>query len=130
MKEITTNKGTFLFVEVPDDAYDFRLGEIRAGSFVEYKTYDKFPTKKIIINLKKVKVKIISTTKDITEEQAENIVDFSDYPNRRVYQDYETKNEDWLDLGYFVETTKESLQSLIQANGLDVNKNYLILLKK
>jgi hypothetical protein len=130
MKEITTNKGTFLFVEVPDDACDFNVIMEILHIKIQKKGYSE--TKYIELSDKRILdfCKIISTTKDITEEQAENIVDFSDYPNRRVYQDYETKNEDWLDLGYFVETTKESLQSLIQTNSLDINKNYLILLKK
>jgi hypothetical protein len=67
---------------------------------------------------------IISTTKDITEEQAESIVDKENSLGEEYYKDYNFTQKSGT---YF--TAKESLQSLIQANGLDVNKNYLILKK-
>lgn len=80
------------------------------------------------------KFQIISTTKDITEKQAENIVEskiiysiklttYRDYMFLHSSSDYE--NEFLFD--YM--TAKESLKSLIQAHLLDVEKNYLILLK-
>lgn len=79
------------------------------------------------------KFKIIFTTKDITEEQAEEIVENHRYTIKlTTYRDYmflhgssDYENEFLFD--YM--TAKESLQSLIQANGLVVEKNYLILLK-
>lgn len=53
-----------------------------------------------------VNTKIICTTKDIIEELDQN------YYGTTLYT-----------------SAKESLQSLIQVNSLDINKNYLILLK-
>ena len=68
--------------------------------------------------------KIISTIKDITEEQAKSIVEFVSAVNGVGYRDYEI-----ITIVNHKETAKESLQSLIQANGLDITKNYLILKK-
>lgn len=68
------------------------------------------------------KSKIISTTKDISKEQAEKIVHFE--PNMG-WEDYMSS---FLEAGseYCLGTYKQSFQSLIEANGLDINKNYLI----
>lgn len=74
------------------------------------------------IKLPKGKWTRISTTKDITEEQAESIVEKPEYG---WYLTYTKGNMD----SYHSQTAKESLQSLIQANKLDINKNYLILKK-
>ena len=72
-------------------------------------------------------------TKDITEEQAESIVESHTYSSKlTTYRDYmflqgtpDYENE----LLFDYMTAKESLKSLIKANELDIEKNYLILLK-
>ena len=97
MKEIVTNKGTFLFIEIPQ----FELPNTLTS-----------------------KGEIISTTKDITEEQADFIVD--KVMNNQHYQNYNWKVfcDRWL------KTAKESLKSLMKKNELDVEKNYLIIKTK
>lgn len=91
--------------------------------------------------LPEISYEIIFTTKNISEEQAESIVfKYTDYETEReqllheMYENYLEKGNYWVQDSsgiklWAFKTAKESLQSLIQANGLDVNKNYLILLK-
>ena len=118
MKEIATNKGTFLFIEVPDDAENLRCHTNfnQVSYLIDFKAFE--------VKLPKGKWARISTTKDITEEQAESIVeeycDDEPIPSMMGFRNYEIYPA-------FSLTAKESLQSLIQANGLHVNKNYLIL---
>ena len=135
MKEINLPSDNYLFVEIPNDAYNFKQGKIRSGNFIQYQIKSKILTKIGNISLKKIKVEIISTTKDITEEQAESIVDKHPYYQDRWFNwNYKlTENSSLIEklrpltFSYSLSTAKESLQSLIQANGLDINKNYLIL---
>jgi hypothetical protein len=115
MKEIKLHNNTYLFVEVPFDATDFYYD----SWFTRYVNHSKGSIKF------DVNTEIISTTKDITEEQAESIVEkILGFGTKNQYKDYK------LDVNFSIYfTPKESLQSLIQANGLDINKNYLILKK-
>jgi hypothetical protein len=77
------------------------------------------------LNVTLLDYEVISTTKDITEEQAESIIEkVLGFGTKTQYKDYK------LDANFSIYfTAKESLQSLIQANGLEINKNYLILKK-
>jgi len=126
MKEINLPSGNYLFVEIPNDATDFHYD----SWFTRYINHSKGNIK-LDIN-----TEIISTTKDITEEQAESIVDKHPYYQDRWFNwNYKlTENSSLIEklrpltFSYSLSTAKESLQSLIQANGLDVNKTYLILL--
>lgn len=121
MKEIKTDKGNFLFIEVPDDAKGFSFGANSTWIYYYKKNYhNSFDHRHIEV---KFQTEIISTTKDILEKQAESIVDNELSIGELYYKDYDKIQKSGT---YF--TAKESLQSLIQANGLDINKNYLILL--
>lgn len=122
MKEITVNNITYLFVEVPDDAYDLGM---ETDCEVSYKIssgeYKRINTSSLdfIFNVNG----IIGFTKDITEEQVESIVEwFYDFDGIKGWYEYPDKKLVW-------NTAKESLQSLIQANELDITKNYIILRK-
>jgi hypothetical protein len=136
MKEINLPSGNYLFVEVPDDAEDFKIKPFFHFAFeLQYVAESKKlknPKYRHTGLFLKNNFEIISTTKDITEEQAIKLVENHKYPSVITYRDYmflhgtdDYEKEHLYD--YF--TAKESLQSLIQANGLDVNKNYLILKK-
>lgn len=127
MKKINLPSGNYLFVEVPDDAYEFRFSVKKEGHLI----YRQGKTKADFIQLDK-NYQIISTTKDITEEQAGSIVYHHVVNEAKYYSNYLPFNgQDFRDIiDNSFKTAKESLQSLIQANGMDVNKNYLILLKK
>lgn len=132
MKEINLPSGNYLFIEVPDDATNFKIvfedsikyysednsladGNDGKACYIKYKFFDEYKNEDIII----------STTKDITEEQAESVVEkVLGFGIRTQYKDYK------LDAGFSIYfTAKESLKSLIQVNGLSLEKNYLILKK-
>lgn len=129
MKEIIVNNTTYLFVKVPDDAYDLGM---ETDCEVSYKIssaeYKRINTSSLdfIFNVNG----IIGFTKDITEEQAGGIVEEAIEDEYQGYRHYHNKlyqtEDDWC--SHYLEA-KESLQSLIQANGLDITKNYLILRK-
>jgi len=135
-KEIKIKDKTYFFVEVPFDAHSFREKLIMdgAGLYVSYEPriepYSALQSVKISKDNKE-NYKIISTTKDITKKQAENIVEecCCSINDRVVYGfiDYWKKINNYQAGAYFL--AKESLKSLIQANELDIEKNYLILLK-
>lgn len=130
MKEINLPSGNYLFVEVPDDAYDFSNNLHSAQ--IDFLQDTPYKDSSIVIKDAVIlrdyyndKFEVISTTKDITEEQAGSIVDkVLGFGTRPQYKDYK------LDASFSIYfTAKESLQSLIQANGLSLEKNYLILKK-
>jgi len=131
-KEINLPSGNYLFVEVPDAFIPQRYGALDARNNCIWGKKERI-TYVVPIDEKDfsipyddmgIKPEIISTTKDITEEKFESICD-----------DYYLHTEDGDDLYYnflikefiYDSNFKESLQSLLQANSLDVNKNYLIL---
>ena len=135
MKEINLPSGNYLFVEIPNDVLQdrwFVVWDEENNTFnVEFQTNDK-PTY-TSLNTEK-DCYIISTTKDITEEQAERIVEFkleTLYPEgfepltTGGFRNYEIYSSPY----YNIQNAKKSIQSLIQVNGLDVNKNYLIVKK-
>jgi hypothetical protein len=125
MKEINLPSGNYLFIEIPNDVLQdrwFVVWDEENNTFnVEFQTNDK----PIYTSLNTEKdCYIISTTKDITEEQAGSIVEHKDlrYKNYKTFRWYSSNKGKSF-------RAKESLRSLIQANGLDINKNYLILKK-
>lgn len=135
MKEIIVNNNTYLFIllNVPEDAKDYWVNNIGCIRYSHNKDRESSVIEPIEIGkyLEKNEWVVISTTKDITEKQAKSIVRFE-----RTKAQY--KGEPYSDgYNYFFNdyklevlnygNAKESLQSLIQANGLDITKNYLIL---
>ena len=122
MKEIKLQNNTYLFVEIPKSAYNFSVYKYGITSQLRY-FYDGYQCDTTI---EKADWKIISTTKDITEEQVSEIV-YEVITNETKVGIQCFENYDIEEL--YCLTAKESLQSLIQANGLDITKNYLILLK-
>jgi hypothetical protein len=130
MKEINLPSGNYLFVEVPDDAYDFSNNLHSAQ--IDFLQDTPYKDSSIVIKDAVIlrdyyndKFEVISTTKDITEEQAYEIIDSCDDWG----EDDWSYNKNYITGDWLLKTAKESLQSLIQANGLDIDKNYLILKK-
>lgn len=127
-KEIKIKDKTYFFVEVLDDVKSYEIDE---GFLYCYDIEGKlsFALQAKLLGF----YKIISTTKDITEKQAENIIESKIYSKNIItYKDYmflHSSSDYEKELLFDYMTAKESLQSLIRANGLDVEKNYLILLK-
>ena len=130
MKEVNLPSGDYIFVEVPDDATDFK-DTLANGIFYKLPSgyIDSIYFDEISLNLK---FEIISTTNDITEEQCKNLIDDCDI-YAKCWKKYTYKGAK--DIGgqfnsdYSCWTAKESLQSLIQSVGLDIKNNYLILKK-
>jgi hypothetical protein len=147
MKEINLQDKTYLFVEVPDNAKNFELlnkGFNRSSALLnicwnnEEKCIPYIDENNPFKLYEETDFKIISTTKDITEEQRLSIIEehphsaeyweFAMMPLYLIYgkKQYKQKSK-MFDNG--TENDGKSLQSLIQAQGLDINKNYLILKK-
>jgi hypothetical protein len=135
MKEINLQDKTYLFVEQDLDSHSHSLRKMKTHAVIKYKresTGDSNWSDNIGgLNVTLLDYEVISTTKDITEEQAGSIVEKKIIPNQPLivgretyFKQYGYTRKGW---DFIYHTAKESLQSLIQANGLDVNKNYLIL---
>lgn len=145
--EIKTKKGIFLFVEVPDDVTWWEildnnlfkwLLDIDCNQFLQYGK-KKENIHSIYYNvdnfyLPSGKWISIGLLKNITEEQAESVIEFK---TETIYvEDFEShitsgyRNYNISYTGIFnFRKAKESLQSLIIVNKLDLDKNYLILKK-
>jgi len=130
MKEINLPSGNYLFVECRWE--NFRLwndySTFNENKPTQYLVFDLDKENKYIKLDKPKSFEIISTTKDITEEQAESIVDKILYSKGLSKTEHTTEYKNYHGGNSYL-WAYESLQSLIQANGLDVNKNYLILKK-
>jgi hypothetical protein len=123
MKEINTQKGIFYFVLVPDDAHDLGMEtECEVSYRISSGEYKRINTSSL--NFSFNVNGILGFTKDITEEQLLVILD----NQNGFWMNYIKSNPEKY-FQYWFDTSNESLQSLIQANGLDINKNYLILKK-
>ena len=145
MIKIKLKNNTYLFIEFDQDSHSHSLTKFKTHTVINYKrtlTGDSNWSENIGgVNVKLLNYEIISTTKDITEEQAESIVEkYTNYETETeqlldgMYEDYLEKGNYWVQDSsgtklWAFKTAKESLQSLIQSLGLDVNKNYLILQK-
>ena len=138
MKEINLPSGNYIFVEVPNDANNiiYHIHFNLVSYFIKEKPFE--------IRIPNGKWLKISTTNDITEEQAVLIAEkgikvIKGKPN--FDPEWETPSYQKLFMGYVVDnnekltklpvhqTAKKSLQSLIQSVGLDLKNNYLILKK-
>ena len=133
MKEIKLQNNTYLFVECEEDSHSHTLSKYKTHAVLHYKrTFtdgSEWSNNIGGANVILLDFEIISTTKDITEEQAVSIVLYTDIESHKLFVGGLFKNYNSKHPSYYCKTAKESLQSLIQANGLDINKNYLILLK-
>lgn len=139
-KEIKIKDNTYLFVEVPDDAIAWSIKYHMDGTKRSLRVSSLNDNYELCV-LEKECFEIISTIKNITKEQTESIVEkYTNYETEHeqlldgMYEDYLKKGNYWVQDNsgiklWAFKTAKESLQSLIQANKLDINKNYLILKK-
>jgi hypothetical protein len=120
MKEIKTGKGSWLFVEVPDDAKDISLTHKVKDFPIQLMTWNDSGGN-WHIKLPKGSYKFLATTKGISEEQAAGIADtlyLADKP--MAFENY----------GFGLpkyKTAHESLQSLLRSHELNPELNYAIL---
>ena len=128
MKEINLPSGNYIFVEVPNDALNFKI--IKLGIQGNYIWY-QFGSRNTDFRCDNID-KIISTTNDITEEQCKNLIDDCDI-YAKCWKKYTYKGAKDIagqfNSDYSCWTPKESLQSLIQSVEMDLKQNYLILKK-
>ena len=129
LNEIKTEKGTFLFVEVADDATAFKI-----ETLVEKYLHFLEPSINFMAHIgtsvclhSEEDFQIISTTKDITEEQMESIVGKVFCKCR--YGSFMTFSHPCKKECQYPISAIESFQALLCANKLELNKNYLILKK-
>lgn len=115
MKELREN---YWAVEVPDGAKNFRVGVDDGTPYFDY----LLGTISYVIKLEPGTWEIVCTSKEATEEQAEQIVEEVRLRGNIRYEDY-TREFMWQ------ETAIESLRSLLTSKGCDLNNNYLILKK-
>ena len=125
MKTITTAKGEFTFVEIPDKK-PTKNGEIDEEICI---VGHSAIFRGVTIHIPEGGFKGTYLFKTITEEHAIDIVDGyelypKEYPNYFVYENH-NKGSNIL---YF-ETAIESLHSLLQSEGLKTTQDYIILKK-
>jgi hypothetical protein len=135
MKEITTSKGTFLFVEVPDDAANISMssiGNLHYDHSFEGGVLNMHQMH--IVDLFDTSLKFICTTKNATEEQAEMVVDsVFDYCELSVNVsgdgfDCVGCNADGLG-DCAAKMTHPPLACLVKWEGLNTKNNYAIIQK-
>ena len=122
MKTIKIGKNTYTFIEVPNDARNFR--------------YDSWCTRYIVYDesgsiTPDFNSKIITTTNSITEEIAKNVIEKS-YYQLDYYKNYNVKSISSIDRAMRCtqcETALESFYSLMDSLELDRSKNYLLIEK-
>lgn len=117
MKQINN----LIVVEVPDDAYDFKIW--RTGITMDrsgvYYVICKPRNERVAKFSEKENIEILGTLSDLSEEECSRFVSkgYSKYKNyKEIYE-------------YNFETAKESLISLLQSDGVDTTKNLLIIEK-
>lgn len=112
--KVSTGKGTFVFAVVQDDWSDFELNEADSNVLM-------FCTPEAISHLvlPPGSYTFIGTTKDISEEQAGEIVS-NIFGEKNRWKDY-------VSLMIPCKTATESLRSLLIANNLSPELNYAIL---
>lgn len=106
------------FVEVPNDISVLQLTKTGDLSKIKKWNYNNE------IFLKNIKTSFL--TKLATEEDWKKIIDETNvgYAKLIVYRDYLSEEEDYL---FQLNTATESGLSLLKAEGLDLEKNYLII---
>ena len=129
-KEIETENGRILVIEVPEDAYDFEL------DYVNYtpQVFVNYGTKKGTLdfpltdgnNLDNLKFKILGKLSELSEEECSRFVEF--YKSEKVYRNYVGLLDQAWDCG---NSAKKSLISLLQSHKINVTDlNTILLIQK
>lgn len=135
MKTVNTNKGEFLFVEIPIDAYDFNLYHLVSGPlenpstrflyFVEWKQKSAPLSIMAKQQLGYDEYEIVATTENITKKQAATIVESIEVPEKgSFYKAYRDKH-----ITPFFINSINSFKTLLQFEELNAPR-YIILKKK
>jgi len=130
MIEVKIKDDSYLFVEVAKDSFDFCN---TFSGMIFYKKINKNyanTINKIFIYLRKdwasYKKTIIGDLMTLTKEQKTSIVECTN----GFYVDYKKRKETGSEIfDYLLEDVNESFLSLLLANNINTNMNYLILKK-
>ena len=136
-KEVILPSGNYLFVEVPNKDTIKYFWLCDRNRSLAYKEINELCIYSNLIpetywtsqNKHSINYKIISTTNDITEKQCESIVGkkfgdgYYEFVKPGMMRVASMKHS------FPFDTAKESLHSLIQANNLNIENNYLIIKK-
>jgi len=132
MNKITTHKGdTLILIEVPLDAYDFKLSDDYINGFqndicLVYEQEDGFTDITIMEDSKynADNFEIIGTTSTLTDKDVEPFVEQIIYVvkpyKRNTYHSYTSEYET-------INTALESWDSFLKANNIDTTKNWVVL---
>lgn len=119
MHKIKTNNGELTLVKISFTLYNVAIS---TDNYLIADTNDSANWQTFKQKLDN-EYKIIATTSTLTEKQAKAFVEYinnPDYNNRIPYKNYNHKF-----LGF--SSALESFNSLLEANGIDLTKNYIIL---
>ena len=119
MKTIKTQSNSILAIEVPDDAYDFKI-EVDYLIYRDNKTsiWNEGTPIQIPENSK-----ILGKLSELEDEEFERFVEHSkkSLTNENTWRDY--RFDEWEECF----DVKESFISLLQSNGIDTSKELLII---
>ena len=138
MIKIKTNSNDLIIVEIPEDAYGFEITRYCTSKFLYYKKpfitdikEDMFLPSSIFIDIlnKDENVKILGKLSELSEDECSRFVEFGRNNNglgNCLYEGYFNYIPN-IGIKYPFITARESLISLLQSNGIDINKEYLII---
>ena len=147
MKQIKTKSGNILCVEVPEDAYDFTIyenGVYFKPTIIQYTIYGEInPHPSVNFRTYNLKLKIINKLSELTDKDCEEFVlqygegGLKDVVNSIALGFSEIIKVSADGLGYrnyldnlnnnYTLKPKESFISLLQSEGIDTNKEWLII---
>lgn len=115
-------------IEVPEDAYDFRidgngLEPLLTALLAKHAKYDSW-NKLFNTALPPGNWHILCTYPDCTEQEAAEVVEYLDL-STRLYRDYDAPA-----FTHWFLKPNDSLTSLLRSKGLGPDKNYLIIKKE
>ena len=124
MKTIKVNNKELLLVPVRKNAHDF--GIIHQRNRIGYFTINDF----IKIDLPSTDYEIVNTLSKLTEEQAKELMPKIQNWREELYVNYNADCHDFRDIiESAFDSVLESFNSLMIANEIDTNNEYLILIK-
>lgn len=120
MKTLKTESGEILVVGVPKDAYEFRFSLKKEGHLI----YRQGKLRADFIQLDK-NYEIIGKLSELTDEDCEEFVENDGDSLGAWYKNYANKIDN--KPPYSLETPKKSFLSLLQFEGIDTSKEWLVI---
>lgn len=131
MKKVQTKSGNILCIEIPEDAYDFE--EITDQSEIPYKSAIQYFIKCVKTGYPQGEsvtigqnFKIIKKLSELTEEDCGEFVELTNTGLYKIY-DWSEKKVNELGIQPVTNFAKKSFLSLLESEGIDTSKEYLII---